>query len=221
MCPVEVYEMVPGDDDEASLSSALRLVGSAPFVGRRAEFARLEACSSPSSQATLCPCSSSESPAWASPEWPPLSVLTRSREVCRRLGQTDRAAKLLTVVTRWAGQILVGGGGLSIDGASDRAMGHLLAALGRFDEADAAYTTAAELEHTAGFPPFVARTKYWHATALIERDEPGDQQRAQQLLDDTIDLTERLHMPLLRRHAEASRHHADRHLGARFNSTGF
>jgi tetratricopeptide (TPR) repeat protein len=101
-------------------------------------------------------------------------------------------------------------GGLSIEGASDRALGHLLATLGRFDEADAAYTAAAELEQASGFAPLVARTKYWHASALVERDAPGDRRRAHQLLDDTIDLTDRLHMELLGRHAESLRQHAHR-----------
>jgi class 3 adenylate cyclase/tetratricopeptide (TPR) repeat protein len=136
-------------------------------------------------------------------------VIRHVSEVCRRLGQRDRAAKMLAVARPWAGQLLIGGGGLSIEGASDRAIGHLLATLGRLDEADAAYAAAAELEHTAGFPPLVARTKYWHATALIERDAPGDRRRAQQLLDDTIELTDRLQMATLRRHAETSRQGAD------------
>jgi class 3 adenylate cyclase/tetratricopeptide (TPR) repeat protein len=136
-------------------------------------------------------------------------VIRHLSEVCRRLGQTDRAAEMLAFVRPWAGQMLLSGG-LSIEGASDRALGHLLATLGRFDEADAAYTAAAELEQASGFAPLVARTKYWHASALAERDAPGDRRRAHQLLDDTIDLTDRLHMELLGRHAESLRQHAHR-----------
>jgi class 3 adenylate cyclase/tetratricopeptide (TPR) repeat protein len=136
-------------------------------------------------------------------------VIRHLSEVCRRLGETACAEQLLGVARPWAGQILIGGAGLSIEGASDRAIGHLLATLGRLDEADVAYTAAAELEHAAGFPPLEARTKYWHAAALVERDAPGDRRRAERLLDDTIDVADRLHMEALRRHAESSRRHVE------------
>ncbi len=108
-------------------------------------------------------------------------------EACRQLGDHERAAALLPHVQPWAGQLLIVAAGLSIDGASDRAIGHLLATIGRFDEAEAAYTAAAELERTAGFPPLVARTEYWHARALLERDAPGDRDRAASLLDGVVD----------------------------------
>jgi tetratricopeptide (TPR) repeat protein len=70
-------------------------------------------------------------------------------EVCRRLFDQERATKLLAHVTPWAGQILVSQWGLSIEGAADRAVGHLLSTLGRFDDADTAYAAAAELERAA------------------------------------------------------------------------
>jgi tetratricopeptide (TPR) repeat protein len=122
-------------------------------------------------------------------------------EVCRHLSDQERARTLLAHVTPWAGQILVASWGLSIEGASDRAIGNLLATLGRLDEADTAYAAAAELERSAGFPPLVARTQYWHARTLLDRDAPGDRERARALLDDVIDVTDRLGMALLCRQA--------------------
>ena len=130
-------------------------------------------------------------------------------EVCRRLSDQERAGKLLAHVTPWAGQILVGPWGISIEGAADRAVGHLLATLGRFDDADTAYAAAAELERSAGFPPLVARTQYWHAQTLLDRDAPGDRERARALLDDVIDVTDPLGMALLFRHALTSRDQLD------------
>ena len=62
-------------------------------------------------------------------------VIRHLAEVCRRLGQTDRAAEMLPFVRPWASQMSLSGG-LSIEGASDRALGHLLATLGRLDDAD-------------------------------------------------------------------------------------
>jgi DNA-binding CsgD family transcriptional regulator/tetratricopeptide (TPR) repeat protein len=118
-------------------------------------------------------------------------------EVCRQLGDSDRTAALLVHVQPWAGQILVVGGGTSIEGASDRSIGHLLATLGRHDEADAAYTAAAEMERSAGFLPHVARTEYWHARLLIERRAPHDRETVRRLRDDVIDITEQHGMRLL------------------------
>jgi tetratricopeptide (TPR) repeat protein len=129
-------------------------------------------------------------------------------EVCRRLFDQERATKLLAHVTPWAGQILVSQWGLSIEGAADRAVGHLLSTLGRFDDADTAHAAAAELERAAGFPPLVARTQYWHARTLVDRDAPGDRERARALLD-VIDVTDRLGMALLCRQALSSRDQVD------------
>ena len=128
-------------------------------------------------------------------------------EAYRQLGDSKRSAVLLEQVRPWAGQILVGPWGLSIEGASDRAIGHLLATLGRLDEADEAYTSAAELEQSANFPPLVARTHYWHAAALLERDAPSDRQRARALLERVIEITDRNGMVLLCRQARQSRDH--------------
>ena len=100
-------------------------------------------------------------------------------EVCRQLGDRRRAATLLPHVRPWTGQLLVVGVGVSIEGASDRSIGHLLATLGQLDEADAAYTAAANMEQSAGFPALTARTRYWHAVALLEREREGRHGRCQ------------------------------------------
>ena len=47
-------------------------------------------------------------------------------EACRVLGDSDRAKALLPHVEPWAGQLLVVPVGTSIEGASDRSIGHLL-----------------------------------------------------------------------------------------------
>ncbi len=128
-------------------------------------------------------------------------VMHHLPEVCRSLGDARSAAMLLDHVARWRGQVLVGGWGLSIEGAADRAHGHLLATLGRLDDADAAYTAAADLERSAGFPPLCARTQYWHARALLERDAAGDHAHARDLLDDVVRVTADLGMKVLHRDA--------------------
>ena len=122
-------------------------------------------------------------------------------EVCRQLGDTTCAAALLADVRNWSNQILVVATGVSIEGAADRSVGHLLATLGRLDEADVAYRAAASLERSAGFPALLARTEYWHARGLLERDADDDREQAKQLLDDAIELTGQLGQTLLHRQA--------------------
>ena len=115
--------------------------------------------------------------------------------VCRQLQDVRLADELLTHVLPYGGMMLALY--TSIEGAADRSVGHLLATLGRYDEADGSYTSAAELERSAGFPPLLARTEYWHARALLERDAPGDRERAAGLLDEAIEIASRLRMQLL------------------------
>ena len=123
-------------------------------------------------------------------------------EVCHHLGDSEAASALIPLVQAWSGQLLVVAIGVSIEGAADRSLGHLLATLGRLDAADAAYRAAAEMEHSAQFPPLVARTQYWHARMLLKRDASGDREHAGTLVNETVDITAQLDMPLL--HWQAS-----------------
>ena len=118
-------------------------------------------------------------------------------EVCYHLGDSEAAGALLPLVQAWGGHLLVVAIGVSIEGAADRSLGHLLATLGRLDAADAAYRAAAEMEQSAEFPPLVARTQYWHARMLLERDASGDRERAGALVNGTVEITTQLDMPLL------------------------
>ena len=122
-------------------------------------------------------------------------------ELARRLDDPERAKTLLPEARPWASQMLVVVGGTSIEGASDRAIGHLLATLGLYDEADEAYAAAAAMERAAGFTPLLARSEYWHARALLDRGEPGDTVRATRLLDEVLAITSELGMTLLHEQA--------------------
>jgi tetratricopeptide (TPR) repeat protein len=129
-------------------------------------------------------------------------------EVCRQLGDRRSAARLLAPVSAWAGQILVVRSGVSIEGGSDRSIGHLLATLGRLEDADAAYAAASRRERAVGFLPLFARTGYWHARALLERGGRSDRERALALLAEVIEITTALDMALLCRQARRARDHS-------------
>jgi hypothetical protein len=141
-------------------------------------------------------------------------TLRHVAESCRLLGDAARAAALLPHAERWAGQLLMVPFGASVEGAADRTIGHLLAVLGRLDEAEAAYERGAALERAMGFPPLVARTSYWHARTLLDRDRPGDLDRATALLAEVIEIADQLGMSLLAHQARtAGRRQQHRHLG--------
>ena len=120
-------------------------------------------------------------------------------DACRHLGDPTWARRLLPHVAPWSGILLVVN--TAIEGAADRSLGQLLATVGELDEAIAAYAAGAELERQAGFPPLYARTGYWHARALLERDGPGDVGHAAELLVESIEITDRLGMRLLHEQA--------------------
>ena len=121
-------------------------------------------------------------------------------EVCRHLGDVTFASELLPHILPWAGQMLVVPT-ISIEGASDRSIGHLKATLGRFDEADDAYTAAELLERANGFDALAARTEYWHACALLERNTPEDPDRAAALLARVVSVSDGLGMRRLHERA--------------------
>ena len=62
----------------------------------------------------------------------------------------------------------------------------VLGLLGRHDEAVAALTAALALEESIESPVLTARTRYWLARALLQRDERGDHERAAAELDRSI-----------------------------------
>ncbi len=124
-------------------------------------------------------------------------------EVCRQLNDAPSAARLLPHVKPWAGQLLVVTLGTSIEGASDRSIGHLLTTLGLLDEADDAYRSASQLEHSAAFRPLAARTQYWHARMLLQRRAHDDQKLAAELLHEVMAVTREVGMRRLGQQAAA------------------
>jgi tetratricopeptide (TPR) repeat protein len=120
-------------------------------------------------------------------------------EACSRLGDRSLADRLIRHIEPWSGTLLVVN--TTIEGAADRSLGHLLAIVGRLDDAIDAYAAAGELERRAEFPPLYARTGYWHARALVERDDPGDRERAAALVSETTEISGRFGMRLLHQQA--------------------
>ncbi len=99
-------------------------------------------------------------------------------EAAALLGDEARAAALVPKLAPYAGQLLVAYSGQVIEGSADRARGQCLATLGRWDEAVACYEAGLATEQAFGAAALAARTRYWLARALAERNAPGDAARA-------------------------------------------
>jgi tetratricopeptide (TPR) repeat protein len=117
------------------------------------------------------------------------------------VGDAQRAHALLPLCDHYAGQLLVGSLGLSIEGAGDRVIAQLLATIGRFDEAVSRYERALALEEGFGAQALAGRTRYWLARCLLDRDQSEDRGRAHRLLDECIASTAELGMAVLGRQA--------------------
>ena len=88
-------------------------------------------------------------------------------------------------------------------GAADRYLGQLATALRRWDGAEAHYDRAVVSETGLRAPPLLARTHYWYGAMVIERDLPGDSQRARTLLESALATATMLGMTRLAAQASA------------------
>jgi len=116
--------------------------------------------------------------------WP--LTLAETSEIAARLGATEHAERIADELEPYAGELVVTGIGILCLGAFDRYRGMVLGLLGRHDEAVAALTAALTLEESIESPVLTARTRYWLARALLQRDERGDRERAAEELGRSI-----------------------------------
>jgi hypothetical protein len=82
-------------------------------------------------------------------------------------------------------------------------VGGLLATLGRFDEADARFVEAAEMETSNGAVTCLARTRLDWARMLLQRAAPEDADRAGALLAGVLSTCETVGLPTVERRARA------------------
>ena len=107
--------------------------------------------------------------------WP--LTLAETAEIVAGLEATEHAQVLVDELGRTRASSSSSERDLCL-GAFDRYRGMVLGLLGRRDEAVAALTAALALEEAVESPPFTARTRYWLARALLQRDDRGDRERA-------------------------------------------
>jgi hypothetical protein len=126
-------------------------------------------------------------------------------EVTAREGTPETARVLYELLAPFEGRLLTVVLGLVCVGAADRYLGMLCTVLERWDEADAHFERAIELEERARGHALVPRTKYWWAHSRLHRGRDGERVAARTLLTEVVAETERLGMHHLHEQAAGLR----------------
>jgi hypothetical protein len=135
------------------------------------------------------------------PDLTRLAALTGSAWVAAMVGEREWSASLERILRPHLGLGVVAGP--LCWGAVDHFVGMLCTTLGRFDEADAAFTSAAVLHERLGSPPLLARSQIEWARTLAARDGPGDAARGGALRHDALSTAGRLGLGSIERRALA------------------
>ena len=105
-------------------------------------------------------------------------------QVCVFLADTQHATTLYEFLWPYRGRTIVGGhiSATICIGATSRYLGLLAALLFRWQEAEQHFTDALALNLRLGAQPFVAHTQHEYASMLLVRNQPGDREKALELL---------------------------------------
>lgn len=117
------------------------------------------------------------------------------------LGDTEAAAVLLERLTPYTDQFATIAGSATVIGAVSGHVGMLATTLGRFDEADAHLSAAAEAHARIGAPILLARTRLEQARLCLTRGAAGDVERARALLGQVLATARELGLVAVERRA--------------------
>ncbi|KKK82898.1 hypothetical protein LCGC14_2798790, partial [marine sediment metagenome] len=118
-------------------------------------------------------------------------------ETCVVLGDARRAAALYELMLPNAGQAVVVGVAATCNGSASRPLGQLAATMERWEEAEEHFQDALDMNTKMGARPWVAQTQHDYASMLLARDEPGDREKALELLTQALDAAQELGMKTL------------------------
>ena len=116
-------------------------------------------------------------------EW--LYAMSLLAEACALLGASDAATELYTLLLPYASfnAVDVPEG---MRGSVSRYLGLLTTTLKRFDHAQSHFEDAIAVNERMGARPWLAHTQHDYARMLLDRDAPGDRERAPQFLDQAL-----------------------------------
>ena len=130
-----------------------------------------------------------------------LTAITVLAEACTVLRDAERARTLYDMLAPYADHN-VQVGAASCFGSNRRFLGELAIALRDWDTMVDDFERAIETNRKWNNRPVVALTQVSYAMGLMERDAPGDRERADELLREAVATADELGMPVIRRRAE-------------------
>ena len=111
------------------------------------------------------------------------------------LGEQDRSGSYYGLVTECIERTKAICAGVHDSRLVERAAGISATAARRFDDAERHFTTALRQAEELPHRPEQAHTRYWYARMLLERDAPGDREKAEQLARAAVADYEQMGMP--------------------------
>jgi tetratricopeptide (TPR) repeat protein len=127
-------------------------------------------------------------------EW--LFGMALAADACARLGDAAAASVLYEELAPFAGAHAIALAEGSV-GAMDRYLGLLAPCVGRWEEVDRHFEQAVQMNEHMGATPWVAHSRHDWARALLDRDGPGDRERAAELLSEARRTAHELGMVIL------------------------
>jgi class 3 adenylate cyclase len=118
-------------------------------------------------------------------------------QVCALVGDAGGAATLYDLLLPYAGVNVYIGAPVLFSGSASHYLGSLAATMSRWEEAERHFKDALEMHTKMGARPWLARTPHDYAKMLLARDEPGDRERALELLSQALDTAQELGMKAL------------------------
>ena len=115
-------------------------------------------------------------------------------EVASYLGDVDRARLLYDMMTPFEGLNVIAGRAAASYGPVARMLALLARTDGRVDDAERHFNASLALSEGMGDRPFTARARHELAVTLLDRDRPGDRERALELLGAALDSAQELGM---------------------------
>ncbi|MDO8615442.1 MAG: protein kinase [Dehalococcoidia bacterium] len=118
-------------------------------------------------------------------------------ETCAYLGDVQRAAVLYDQLLPYAERWINTGAGVVCNGSVSRYLGLLAATMSRWEEAERHFEDALEKHAKMGARPYLAHTQREYAEMLLDRGEPGGQEKALGLATQALDTAQELGMKTL------------------------
>ncbi len=107
-------------------------------------------------------------------------------DVCDYLGDAERAAMLYEMLLPYARLTVVLGNATVCLGATSRFLGQLAVTMARWEDAEAHFAHALELNGRMAATSWLAHARFQYARGLMRRGRRDDAERAMQLLDEAV-----------------------------------